>query len=122
MNVKGVDFIFYNVSDMKKAVEFYRDVLGLKPLEEPGETWAEFNVGNATLSIGVYGSKATGPKDNVSVALSVDDVKESVAYLREKGVPVVQDTFESGGCFMAIATDPDGNQVILHHRKDGTVG
>ena len=114
--------MFYNVSDMKKAVEFYRDILGLKPLEEPGETWGEFDTGNIVLAIGVYGSKAKGPKDNVSVALAVDDVKESVEHLKKKGVPVVQDTFESGGCFMAIVSDPDGNQVILHHRKDGTVG
>ena len=121
MKVKGVDYIFYNVSDMKKAMEFYRDTLGLRPLDEPGETWCEFDLGNGTLAIGVYGAK-DGEKNNVSVALAVDDVAAAVDELKKKHVPVVQETFESGVCFMAIVTDPDRNQIILHKRKDGTVG
>lgn len=122
MKVKGVDFVFYNVTDMKKAVRFYRDVLGLRPLSKPGKTWGEFKAGNMTLAIGVYGVKAKRPKGNVAIALAMDDVGGALAYLKRKKVKIVQDFYESSVCFMAMIEDPDGNQIILHRRKDGTVG
>ena len=119
MKVRGVDFIFYTVSDMKKSVAFYRDVLGLKSIDEPGETWAEFDTGNMTLAIGKYGPVKTG---TVQVALAVDNLKKALTHLKAKKVTVIQDLLESTPCFMAVIQDPDGNSIILHERKDGTVG
>jgi predicted enzyme related to lactoylglutathione lyase len=29
---------------------------------------------------------------------------------------------ETPVCFMAVVADPDGNQILIHHRKDGTFG
>ena len=45
MNVLGIDFTFFAVSDMQKSIAFYRDVLGipLACLVHEG-TWAEFEV------------------------------------------------------------------------------
>ena len=119
MKVKGVDFVFYNVSDIKKAVKFYKDILGLKPLGKIGETWAEFDTGNITLAIGKFGPIVVG---GVQVALALDDVKKALVYLKKKKVKIVQEYYESGGCYMAIVADPDGNGLIIHERKDGTVG
>lgn len=51
MQIKGVDFVLYHVSDYKRAVEFYRDILGLKLGEEYGGYWGEFAVGSVTLAI-----------------------------------------------------------------------
>jgi predicted enzyme related to lactoylglutathione lyase len=123
MNIKGVDFIFYNVTDFKRSFIFYRDILGLKATQEK-EGWAEFDVGNITLAIGNFDAVNDGgkAKNNVSAAFAVDDVIKAVEYLKKKGVRVVQETMDFPGCGMAIALDPDGNEVVLHHRKDGTVG
>ena len=45
MNVLGIDFTFFAVSDMQKSLTFYRDLLGipLACLVHEG-TWAEFEI------------------------------------------------------------------------------
>jgi predicted enzyme related to lactoylglutathione lyase len=124
--VRGVDFVFYNVTDFAKSMTFYRDVLGLKATQVTEGQWAEFQTGadtsSVTLAIGVFGGKAGDPKDkdNVSAYLAVTDVAASVEYLKGKGVPIVHEPMDTAGCSMAIVADPDGNQIGLHHRKDGS--
>lgn len=119
MKIRGVDFVFYNVSNLKNSVEFYRDILGLKLNSEPSESWAEFETGNMAFAIGVYGPVAVG---GCQVAFAVDDIKKALELLKSKKIKIVQDLYEAKACSMAIATDPDGNQFMLHQRKDGTVG
>ena len=63
-----------------------------------------------------------GYKGGATVALAVEDMKAAVKYLKSKKVAFVQEPDESGVCWMATVADPDGNKIILHQRKDGTVG
>jgi predicted enzyme related to lactoylglutathione lyase len=46
----------------------------------------------------------------------VDDVAAARAELEAKGVEFEGDTFDTGVCHMAFFTDPDGNDLMLHHR------
>jgi predicted enzyme related to lactoylglutathione lyase len=57
-----------------------------------------------------------------AVALAVDDVRKAVAELKAKGVSIKAEPEETGVCFMATIVDPDGNEIILHHRRDGSAG
>jgi predicted enzyme related to lactoylglutathione lyase len=50
------------------------------------------------------------------LALHVDDVAQARATLEERGVEFFGDTLDTGVCHMAIFADPDGNQLMLHHR------
>ena len=50
------------------------------------------------------------------IAFHVEDVEAARADLEAKGVSFAADTMDSGVCHMAVATDPDGNTFILHHR------
>ncbi|MGH7558482.1 MAG: VOC family protein [Gemmatimonadota bacterium] len=59
---------------------------------------------------------------NAIVALAVEDVSDSVEELRGKGVPIAMEPIETPVCFMAVVTDPDGNQILIHQRKDGSFG
>ena len=43
-------FISYSVSNLKRSITFYRDILGLKPILN-NNTWAEFNVDGQRLAI-----------------------------------------------------------------------
>lgn len=123
MKVRGVDFVVYNVSDYKKAVEFYKDVLGLKLTEEYAGFWAEFEAGSVTVALCAPPYATThGPGGGATVALSVDDVKIAVKELKEKNVKIIYDVSETDVCFQATISDLDGNKIILHQRKDGTVG
>lgn len=118
MTIRGVDYIYYEVSDIAKSKEFYRDVLGMKVGTE-SEQWVEFDLGNTTLGIGSYGQ---GGKGGTMASLAVDDVKAAVVELKAKNVPVTMGPEEFPVCDMAIIEDPDGNKLMLHRRKDGTVG
>jgi catechol 2,3-dioxygenase-like lactoylglutathione lyase family enzyme len=75
MKIRGVDFIMYRVGDLSRAVEFYRDLLGLKlETHSPEYQWAKFDCGNVTL--GLHGGEgppsATGPGARVAwVACSI---------------------------------------------------
>ncbi len=120
MKVKGVDFVFYYITDLKRSLVFYRDILGLKVTQEK-ESWAELQAGSVTIAIGNFGPIKGKQEGGAAVAFAVDDVKEALEFVKSKKVPVKMDIYESGVCFMAIILDPDGNEVMLHHRKDGTI-
>ena len=45
-----------------------------------------------------------------------DDVAATRAELEAKGVEFAGDTFDTGVCHMAFFSDPDGNDLMLHHR------
>lgn len=126
MKVRGVDFVYYTVTDFKKAVEFYRNTLGLKPGELFGATgFAEFDLGNVTLGIGdaaMMGEKIDKPQGNATVGIAVDDVAKVAEELRAKGVKVSEQVHDFPGCNMVEIEDPEGNKIMLHHRKDGTSG
>lgn len=127
MNIRGTDFVLYEVSDIDRGVAFYRDTLGLK-LEFTTEDfpWAEFSAPPTTLALfdpKKFRTEAPDPKTGgASIYLAVEDVKAAVEELKEKGVPIVFDPMESPVCWLAGILDPDGNHVGLHQRKDGTCG
>ncbi len=123
MKAKAVDFIAYTVKDMDKAEAFYRDVLGLTVTTERGEPgtrgngWMEFECGGTSI-----GLTQMDPLPNGAMALAVDDLNAAVEELRGKGVEIGMEPLETPVCFMAAITDPEGNQIMLHQRKDGTQG
>ena len=124
MKPKAVDFVSYLVSDMARSESFYRDVLGLDvttPPAAPGDGPAQFmelDAGGTAISL----TALPQLHPNAVVALAVDDVHAAIEELRGKGVTIAMEPLETGDCFMAAITDPDGNQILIHHRKDGTFG
>ena len=121
MNVLGIDFTFFGVNDMQRSITFYRDLLGI-PLARLilEDTWAEFEINPGTLILG-QGNSFTDPGRGM-VALAVEDAKAAVEELEQAGVPIYWSLEETPVCFLAIVEDPDGNRVIIHQRKDKTVG
>lgn len=121
MNILGIDFTFFAVSDMQKSITFYRDVLGLPlaGLAHEGK-WAEFEINPGTLALG-QGFGSTQPGGG-TVALAVEDAKAAVEELEQAGIKLHSALGESPVCYWAIIEDPDGNGIIIHQRKDRTVG
>lgn len=124
MQIKGTDFVSYEVSDLDRSVEFYRDVLGLKLLWKNDEFgWAEFDLVQTTLAL--YAPKKSEGRDPLPsgmLYIAVASVQSAVEHLLAKGVQVVFGPVDTPVCEMAGFLDPDGNRLGLHHRKDGTVG
>jgi catechol 2,3-dioxygenase-like lactoylglutathione lyase family enzyme len=113
--ISKLDFIGIPTRDPDRARAFYVDTLGLAP-DEHGQY--EFWVGGTCF--GIWEPEKQGmefaPQKNAHLALHVDDVAAARAELEGKGVTFLGDTFDTGVCHMALFTDPDGNDLMLHHR------
>jgi catechol 2,3-dioxygenase-like lactoylglutathione lyase family enzyme len=113
--VSGVDFVGVPSRDAERSRRFYVETLGLRP-DEHGRF--EFWVGDTCF--GIWEPERMGmefaPQRNAHPALHVDDVAEARRELEAKGVEFFGDILDTGVCHMAFFRDPDGNDLMLHHR------
>jgi catechol 2,3-dioxygenase-like lactoylglutathione lyase family enzyme len=108
------------VKDLQRAATFYRDTLGLEPLDTEQRGVSRYASGRSTVL--VYQSQFAGTNRATSATWQVDNVKELARTLRGRGI-----TFEhydlpgltrEGDVYVAERyqgawfKDPDGN--ILH--------
>jgi predicted enzyme related to lactoylglutathione lyase len=117
--VTGVDFVSIPTQDLERAVAFYGETLGLvRSAYVPERNFAEFETGTVTLSVLNPEKMGIGSfTPNASfLALHVEDVAAARATLEARGVTFGGDTFDTGVCHMAFFADPDGNQLMFHHR------
>jgi len=127
MKVRGTDFVLYEVSDIERSIEFYRDTLGLElELFIADVQWAEFKAEPTTLGLfnpKDFRSEAPEPKTGgASIYLAMEDVNAAIEELKAKGVSIVYGPMETPVCWMAAVLDPDGNVIGMHQRKDGSWG
>ncbi len=116
MKIKKIAFVGIPVTDMKRAREFYEDVLGLQPdAEMTGEQWTEYSIGEGTLAIACVGEQWKPSNDGTSAALEVENLEEAIARFDER--KLAYDKVDSPVCRMAIVEDPDGNKLIIHKLK-----
>lgn len=116
MKIKNIAFVGIPVTDMKRAREFYEDVLGLQPdLEMTGEQWTEYSIGEGTLAIACVGEQWKPSNDGTSAALEVESLEDAIARFDER--KIAYDKVDSPVCRMAIIEDPDGNKLIIHKVK-----
>ena len=114
-NVKTVAFTMYPVTDMQRAIAFYRDALGLQPGELQSDFWYEFEAAGSTFGIGNF-EQVGKPGTAQSLALEVGDLAALRASLKEKGFESTE-PHQFPSCMISVVSDPDGNQVWLHQRK-----
>ena len=117
MNVERVDFVNVATRDAERSRAWYREMLGLDPVDERG--FPEYRLGENVsvylLNLEQIGSTFTGPH-TASIALRVPDVAAARAELETRGVSFEGDTLDTGVCHMAHFKDPDGNVLMLHRR------
>lgn len=113
--ISKLDFVAIPTQDPERARTFYGETLGLRP---DSSSQYEFWAGDTCL--GIWQPESQGmpfqPQKNGHLALHVDDVAAARAELEAKGVTFAAPTFDTGVCHMALFTDPDGNDLMLHHR------
>ncbi len=117
-NVTGMDLSGYMVKDASRAVEFYRDVLGLEPVVVyPDNRGAEYELPDGS-TFGLWGGGgAVMPfQPSNGILFAVDDLDEAVRQVQKRGIPVIMQ-HETAVCFMAMIQDTEGNLVTLHKRK-----
>ncbi len=118
MAVDGIAFTMYPVTDLPRAVAFYRDALGLTQAGLNSEYWVEFETGGATFGVGNFAQVGKAGTAQ-SLALEVSDLGALRARLLELGVES-SEPHELQNCYISVVADPDGNQVWLHQAKSAS--
>jgi catechol 2,3-dioxygenase-like lactoylglutathione lyase family enzyme len=113
MRVEQVGFVSVPTRDIKRAVAWYRDALGLPESEfSPGEVEAP----NVTLSFwNPERDDEPFEPNTAGIAFRVGDAAAAVEEARAAGAEVmgIEDT---GVCHTGFLKDADGNVLILHRR------
>jgi predicted enzyme related to lactoylglutathione lyase len=118
IDAQRVDFIAVPVQDRERAARFYEETIGLTRNPNSTETWIEFETGNVTLALVDPPSAGQPfvPLPFGSIVIRVPDVETARTKLRDAGVEVVGETWDSGVCNGAAFTDTEGNGLAVHRR------
>jgi catechol 2,3-dioxygenase-like lactoylglutathione lyase family enzyme len=111
--VTQLDHVYYWVSDMERAVRFYREVLGLSLTNQEGDNWVVFDAGGRQFSLHrqVEGHPTT--PGGATAVFSVEDLDRARSVLSDRGVRFGHEGDVAGYARFASFEDPDGNTVQL---------
>jgi catechol 2,3-dioxygenase-like lactoylglutathione lyase family enzyme len=113
--INKLDFVAIPSRDAERSRAFYVETLGLRP-----DDHARFEFWAGETCFGIWEPERFGmqfsPQKNAHPALHVDDVSAARAELEAQGVVFAGETLNTGVCHMAFFADPDGNDLMLHHR------
>ncbi|MCY7619692.1 VOC family protein [Bacillus sp. NMCC46] len=111
------------VNDVEASIHFYQHVLGF-PIKLRVESYVEFDTGDVTLSInsrqdvkdalGLPVPEANQSSQTFEIGFVVDDVDQTIASMKEKGVPIIKEPVKKPwGQTVAYAADPDGHFIEI---------
>jgi catechol 2,3-dioxygenase-like lactoylglutathione lyase family enzyme len=118
--IKGIAHLAFNVSDMKKSLEFYCDILGFKKAfeirDDDGNPWIEYLKVSQGQFIELFYSKNQLEQSSLlcysHLCLEVDDIYEVADHLRVKGLTLdVEPTQGKDLNYQCWIRDPDGNRI-----------
>jgi lactoylglutathione lyase len=126
---KGITILSYNhvglaVKDLKTSVTFYREIIGLSPLDVPDNLlavrrWFKIAPGQELhLLLGRENPVANNDKNAAHFSLSIptNSADEIEAFLKEKNV-VYHRQKRFDGAYQIYVTDPDGYVIELNEPK-----
>lgn len=121
MEATNIAFACYPVSSIAKAREFYENVLGLKAtsnwVQDDKSGMVEYDIGPTTLAIGAGADSFPIGPGGASVAIEVTDFDRAIKELESKKCTFAMKPMETPVCHMALVVDPDGNKIMIHHKK-----
>lgn len=113
--------VHVSVTDIDRAVAFYRDVLGIPLLfQVPGQPMAFFGSGQVRLYLGR--PERSDLATRCMLYFEVDDIESEHARLVAAGVPAVGEPHPvhrdgASVLWMSFFTDPDGHHVVLTQQR-----
>ncbi len=121
--IKKVAFTMYPVLDMKRARDFYENILKLevgKIFEHPNGIWVEYDLPEGGCLALTTLAKDVNPSANSggSIAFEVEDLNQMLDELKVKNVKIIMDKLVTENvCSMAVILDSEGNSITLHQLK-----
>jgi catechol 2,3-dioxygenase-like lactoylglutathione lyase family enzyme len=116
MKLKGIHHYSVLVSDMERAVTFYKEVMGLQEIGIPstfppaGARVRWFQIGDQHIHL--MPAATADPVSPRHIALDIEDAQAGRAYFRAKGIEPRED-IPIPGADRFIISDPDGNNIEL---------
>ena len=111
--VTTLDHVYYWVTDMERAVRFYREILGLFLRNQEGENWAVFDVGGRQFALHRVVEGHPSAPGGATAVFAVDDLDRARTVLSERGVQFGHEGDVEGYARFASFQDPDGNTIQL---------
>jgi predicted enzyme related to lactoylglutathione lyase len=111
------------VEDLDRAVSYYRDVLGFKPLGGVAGTNFEFATSGTPLVLHCDGRAAESPRGRVGFVPSFQvraGIHDLIETFRRRGVRVVEEVFEVPHGWVAFISDLEGNVLQIYQAKGGS--
>jgi predicted enzyme related to lactoylglutathione lyase len=121
MRLDSIGQILVSVSDVDRAVAFYRDALGLRFLfQVPGQPMAFFDAGGIRLYLGV--PEKAEFKAAATLYFRVADIAAAHTELSGRGVRFIEEphlTHDDGqtALWLAFFTDTEGNYHALMEER-----
>lgn len=104
-------YVIKFVADMDRAVEFYRDFLGL-PLKSQSPGWSEFGTGETTLAL--HPASAKNPAGGIELGFTVPDLQHFHREMSQKGVQfIMPPTKQDFGGELAQFVDSEGGHCSV---------
>jgi predicted enzyme related to lactoylglutathione lyase len=109
--IEGIATVWLPVTDMSRAVSFYRDSLKLDVVEHDGD-WTEVTAGDQR--IGLNEGESPAGDGGAVIAFGVADLDATVGELKDAGVEFADNVSEHPWGRIAPFKDPDGNDLQLY--------
>jgi len=119
--IKGVHTMFYS-SQPEELRAFIRDKLGF-PYSDVGDGWLIFDAPEADLGCHPADEEDGAPSGTHNISFYCDDIKQTVAELRSRGVEFVDEISDRGYGLVTHFKMPGDVEVQLyqpHYRKAST--
>ena len=112
-----IAFVHYETENLDRALEFYKDVLGLT-LRVQNEKWIEFDVGGQRLALRKVDTMIRQPEAphpmGAMVWLEARPIEQAIAHLQKNNVKFINSLDISPYGKTATFADPDGNSIGLY--------
>jgi len=107
--IKTIWSITFFVSDLKKSVRFYEEILGLQKKYE-FSSYVGFECGGVEVGLIPKQKEKASDGSSPTAGFLVDNVDKTCAELKSRGVRFIKEVHdETWGGRQASFTDPDGN-------------
>ena len=111
--LKRIWDVTLTVSDLKRAVDFYRNTLGLDKKYE-FKDYAGFDCGGVEIGLKTWGGLEKPREGEPNLDFQVDNLDETYKILKEKGVEFITEPEDTPwGARIVLFLDPDGNKLQL---------
>lgn len=111
--------VYFKVTDMKKAVDFWKKFLNIKP-HKTSPKWHEFMVGNLRLGLLLndFDDKHSGSNCVPVFEFSDEELPKYIKRAESLGAKLVFDGLDNPNILSIVFVDPFGNEFELSKFHD----